>query len=154
MARRELAFSTIDEMIADVESLLARGYRREGNWTLAQVCDHLAIFFRGPVEGYPSGKIPWYVRLLAPLILRRILKTGKLAEGVRVPESLLPGEPGDDAEAVRNLIEAAKRYRDHQGKLHANPVFGNLDRATSDRLQLIHAAHHLSFLIPEEGDAA
>ncbi|GAB6165024.1 DUF1569 domain-containing protein [Thermostilla marina] len=154
MARRELTFSSVDEMIADVETLLARGYRREGNWTLAQVCDHLAIFFRGPVEGYPSGKAPWFMRLVAPLILRRILKTGKLAEGVRVPESLLPGDPRDDAEAVQNLIDAATRYRDHQGELHPNPFFGKLDRATSDRLQLIHAAHHLSFLVPEEPEAA
>ena len=37
---------------------------------------------------------------------------------------------------------------DHTGPLHPSPMFGSLDREQLYRLQLIHCAHHLGFLLP------
>lgn len=152
MARRELDFRSIDEMIAEIERLRDRGYRREGNWTLAQVCDHLAIFFRGSLDGYDAPPAPWHVRLLAKLMLRSALKRRKFKQGVRVPNELLPGDPRDDSAAVAEFVELASRYRDSTGEPAPNPFFGRLSRDTCTQLHLIHAAHHLSFLRPNDPD--
>jgi len=44
MDRRQINFCELDEVVADVEHLLSVDYQRAGNWTLGQICDHLAIF--------------------------------------------------------------------------------------------------------------
>src|SRR3954452_16979301 len=60
--RRELRFASFDEVVADAENLLAKGYERSGNWDLAQVCHHLAEWMRFPVEGFPT--MPVFLRPL------------------------------------------------------------------------------------------
>jgi hypothetical protein len=59
--------------------------------------------------------------------------------------------PGDDATGIERLRRAVARFRDHVGRFHASPLFGELDRATWEQLQLVHCAHHLSFLLPRVG---
>jgi hypothetical protein len=55
-----------------------------------------------------------------------------------------------DPEAVKKLVATVDRFKRHQGPFHASPLFGVLDRETLEKLQLIHCAHHLSFLVPEK----
>ena len=45
-----------------MSKLQAMGYQRCGNWTLGQICHHLAIFMRGSLDGF-SWKIPWIFRV-------------------------------------------------------------------------------------------
>jgi hypothetical protein len=152
LQRRTLEFRSPDEVIADLRRLEQEGYLRLGNWTLGQVCDHLAIFFRGSLEGF--GKpFPWPVRvLLGKPMLASIMRKRGFRTGLKVPRRFLPGEPGDDAEAVARLVGLVERFRDHPGEYEPSPIFGRLSRGQWTDLHLIHSAHHLGFLVPR-GDA-
>ena len=58
-ARRALDFETLDRVMPDVDRLMERGYRSVGNWTLGQVCNHLAKSLAASVDGYPDVEAPW-----------------------------------------------------------------------------------------------
>ena len=145
--RRKLSFDTFEEILTEVDELLESGYEQAGNWSLGQICNHLAIFLRGSVEGF-SFKLPAPIRfLLYHLIFKRILRDKKMATGVRVPKSFLPPEEKrDDAIEVANFKEALDAFMHHKGEYHKSPGFGKLTREEWHQLQLIHCAHHLSFL--------
>ncbi len=146
--RRELEFHALDDVRRDVDALHAAGYHRLGNWTLGQTCEHLGIFFRGCLDGF-TQRAPWYTRPFGGLILRRVLRSGRMPTGVKVPADWLPGPPtGDDRAAVEHLVALLARFEQHAGPLHPSPLFGPLSRETWARLHLIHCAHHLSFLVP------
>lgn len=151
--RRKLAFASLAEVVVDAENLLAKGYDKAGNWDLAQVCGHLSEWLRFPIEGFP--KFPLLLRPFAWLfrvtkskaILAKILADGFPAQARTVPETVpLPG--GDPAAAVAKLRDAVVRYATFDGERHPSPLFGKLDQETATRVQLLHAAHHLSFLVP------
>ena len=55
--RRKLTFASLDEVAADAENLLAKGYDKAGNWDLAQVAGHVAEWMRFPIEGFPKPPI-------------------------------------------------------------------------------------------------
>jgi hypothetical protein len=146
MTRRPLDFHTIDEAIVDLDRLHHAGYDPSGNWGLAQICNHLAIFVRGSLEGFSAPRPPWYIRLLAPLFVRRMLKTRRMAEGLRIPQELQPPAGTDEAREVEELKALLHRFQEHKGPLHPSPFAGDLSYDTWRELHLIHCAHHLSFL--------
>lgn len=153
--RRDLRFSNLDEVIADVEILRARGYEKAGNWNLAQVCGHLANWLGYPVNGFPKagclvGSILGLMRVtVGKKLLRKTLARGSMrAGGQTMPESV-PAATEDEAGAAAKLKEAARRFKEHPGEYHPSPLFGQLTRDEALKLQLIHCAHHLSFLIPK-----
>ncbi len=147
-ARRALSFSSLEEVMPEVDRLLG-GYKAVGNWSLGQMCNHLTQSIAGSVEGYP-GQAPWLLRkTLGPLIVRGILKTGKMREGVQVPEAFRP-KPGLDDRAEAEALRAAVRiFAGHHGPLVEHPLGVKLSRADWERLHCVHCAHHLSFAIPD-----
>lgn len=151
--RRKLTFATLDDVVRDAESLLAKGYDRAGNWDLAQVCLHLAEWLRFPVEGFP--KLPLFLRPVFWLFRNTIGKAKRLkysAEGMpsgkpTIPQTVaLPG--GDATAAVAKLKETAERFTAFGGAIHPSPLFGAMTKDEALQLQLKHCEHHLSFLIP------
>jgi hypothetical protein len=147
-ARRDLRFDDFDQLMAEVRTLQSGGYRRCGNWTLSQVCDHLAIFLRGSMRGFPT-QMPWILRVtVGRFFLRRILRKKKMPTGFKVPGVYLPGDPVNDLAAVEAFLKTVREYRDYSGRPAPSPFAGPLTRDEWDRLHLIHAAHHLSFLQP------
>ena len=160
--RRALRFDTFDEVIADVRRL-ELGYRRAGNWTLGQACDHLARFMRFSLDGFPPG-----FRLPAPLawLMRRVMLSPKSLQkpmpgGMRAPKFLLPPPPeaGVDARAVDRaaadrLVEQCRRVKVHGGEFFPSPLFGRLRPAVWRQVHLNHCAHHLGFLVPDDPFAA
>src|SRR5437016_5780144 len=120
-ARRQLRFASFDEVVADAENLLAKGYERAGNWDLAQVCGHLAEWLRYPMDGFPRP--PLFIRPVFWLVRntvgkgmgRKILAGGRMKEGMpTAPQSVLAAG-GDDAAAVGKLREMIARWRAHTG---------------------------------------
>ena len=151
--RRALDYITFDDLQADLDGLKAGGYQTVGKWSLAQICDHLQIFFDASLDGF-GFRMPWYMRMAAPLVLRVTLKSRKIPAGVKGPPSIMPRANGaTDAAAIDSLIAAIDRYRRHNGPLQPSPLFGHLSRERWDQIQLIHAAHHLSFVLPPEAVA-
>ena len=154
VARRSLRFESLDDAVRDAESLLATGYERAGTWDLAQVCGHLADWLTYPVQGFPTAPLPIRMMLgvvratLGRRMFEKYLREGMPAGKPTMPESV-PAAGGDPAAAIERLREAARTFRAHVGDYRPSPLFGRLTRDEALRLQLAHAAHHLSFLVPK-----
>jgi len=139
--------------VRDAEALLTKGYDRAGNWDLAQVCGHVANWMTYPVEGFPKSPAP--IRAMLWLLKKTVgrAKFEKyLAEGMpagkpTMPESV-PTAGGDHAAAVAKLKQAVEKFKAADG-VYPSPLFGPMTKDEATRLQLVHAAHHLSFLVPK-----
>ncbi|MBX7165856.1 MAG: DUF1569 domain-containing protein [Pirellulales bacterium] len=148
--RRKLRFNSLDEVLADAEHLLRDGYRRSGNWTLGQVCNHLGAAVT--VALAPTRSLqPWPVRFVAkhfvlPQVFRE-MKPGYQLRG-KVAEEFLPPDTPDE-QGVAMLREAFRRFQAETPR-YPHPVFGKLTRAEWEKLTLRHSELHLSFLIPEK----
>ena len=60
--RRTVHFENLEQILADVESLDRSEHRRSlGNWTPAQIVEHVSIFIDASLDGFPDE------RLAAPL---------------------------------------------------------------------------------------
>jgi hypothetical protein len=154
-ARRELKFGSLDDVVRDTEDLLARGYDKVGNWSLAQCCGHLASWFRYQMEGFPPAPLLlrpvfWLIRnTVGPRMGRKMLAGGAMKPGMpTIPQSVPPDGEGDAA-AVAELRDTIRRWREHAGPLHRSPLFGGMSKDDWVKGHLIHCAHHLSFLIPK-----
>ncbi len=147
--RRNMLFKSFDEILSDIALLESRGYERGGTWSLGQICQHLEIVARLSLD--PGVKpMPWIARkLLARLVLKRILNGQGLPKWFQPPKELLPSDTVTDAEGVEQWKAVIDELVHHPREKYFNPVFGPLDRQTFDTLQLRHASHHLSFLEPK-----
>ena len=102
MPRRQLDFREFDSIIKDIETLRQQGYTKVGKWDLSQVCRHLSIAMQMSIRDQKVQSAPWLVRkLVAPIIRRRIFKTRKIPEGIKVPDSVLPGDKEIFCRAMR-----------------------------------------------------
>jgi hypothetical protein len=153
-ARRSLQLDNLNDAVREAESLLANGYDKAGNWDLAQTCGHLAEWMRFPLDGFPRGPLPIRVMLwvigvtFARRKLQQTLSSNSMPAGGPTLQETVPPAGGDEAAAVDHLRETVARFQTHAGPLHPSPLFGDLDRETATRMQLLHCAHHLGFLVP------
>jgi hypothetical protein len=148
-ARRALTFASLDEVMPYVDRLL-EGYTTVGNWSLAQICEHLARSINCTIDGFPV-RAPWIVRkTLGRLLLWRILRTGRFAEGMKAPAEYQPAGGGDERAAAEGLRAALRRFATHAGPLVEHPMGGWVSREVWVRFHCIHCAHHLSFAVPAE----
>lgn len=154
--RRTLAFDTLDDVVRDAEHLLAAGYDKAGNWDLAQICGHLSEWFRYQMDGFPKAPLLlrpvfWLFRhTVGPAMGRKAFAAGTMKPGIpTIPESVMPGGV-DAAESVATLRQTVARWQAYDGPLHASPLFGRMTKDAWARGHCVHAAHHLSFLVPRD----
>ena len=153
--RRRLRFERLDDAVTDAQMLRTTGYERAGTWDLSQVCGHLSEWLRFPLDGLPPAPMPlrfvfWLVRnSIGGIIFRRVVGTGGMPAGATTIKETIPSPGGDESKAIENLQRAAMRFQNHTGPLHLSPLFGKLDHDQWTRLQLVHCAHHLGFLLPK-----
>lgn len=145
--RRTLEFDRLDDVMAEVDRLLA-GHATVGNWSLGQICNHLAGTYRMSVEGF-GIRAPWLVRAtLGRSFKKTMFRERRMKAGIKVPESFLP-KPGLDARAEAEALRASiAYYRDRPETRAPHPFFGRMPGEEWDRVHLIHSAHHLSFAVP------
>ncbi len=145
--RRAVHFDELSQVIPDVRRIMAR-HRTIADWNLAQICQHLADSFVGSMEGFDLSR-----HRLKRLLIRRKMLSVALTKGIprnyTVDPKLTPPPNTDLDQAVAALAEAIERYQNHNGKLHAHPLFGLMPREQWDRVHCVHCAHHLSFALPE-----
>lgn len=152
-SRRELELADLNAVLAELERLAQQGYTAAGNWNLAQICDHLAYFIEGSLDGF-SFRAPWLLRYFIGVPMkRRILQTGKMGR-MPTPQKPLPDPNLNEKQSVRRLKLAIERLLHPVSQLHDSPFFGPLTPDEWRRLHTIHAAHHLSFLIPADPNIA
>ncbi len=154
--RRELKFDTFDAIFADAQQLLTSGYDRAGQWSLGQCCGHLNNWMTYQLDGFP--KLPLLMRPMffvfrntaAPKMFEEWLTSGAIKSGMSTVARSVPPTDIDDTQAVVGYRRAAEKWQAHTGPLHASPLYGEKPREDWFKLHLIHAAHHLSFLIPKK----
>ncbi len=151
MNRRELRFAGYDDLLAEIDRLERLGYRQVGQWSLGRMCKHLAYYFRGSLEGF-DFRLPWLVRrLIGRPMLRRLLKRNSMGKGgARTIPASVPAEGIDERAAIAEAVGLVRRLKAATTELHPSPLFGQLTPDVWRQLHLLHAAHHLSFLVPDE----
>lgn len=147
--RRTLEFRSFDDVMPDVERLLA-GHTTVGKWSLAQICRHLATVLRRVVD-LPASTPHDPSKVLGPEKKREVLETGILPEQLPAPPEILPGEVLDERAEAEGLRQALAYYQASPGPVIPHRLFGPLSREEWDRLQRAHLAHHLSFAVPTGG---
>jgi hypothetical protein len=151
--RRKLALTSLEDLRAEVKRLAAAEragrMRRTGNWTTGQVLGHLAFWLDTVFDGIPGPKPPFFIRLLGPIVLKRMLLKG-LPAGFRMPKvraGTYGVEPLGVDEGERRMLAAIDRLeRGAPPDRHA--ILGRLTREEWIRLHLRHAELHCSFLHP------
>ena len=157
VVRRDLRFESLDAVVRDAEHLLASGYEKAGNWDLTQVCDHLADWMGFQIDGFPKPPAPIRAMLW---VMKKTIGRKKLLQYL-ADKSFPAGKPtmpqtvhaagGDAKAAVGRLKQNAERLQAYTGPIVPSPLFGPMTKEEAVGMQLVHAAHHLSFLIPKQG---
>jgi len=147
--RRDVRFSNFNEFLADADRLASGPIRQLGNWTLAQIFDHLARSMSVSVDG-TNERFPLPLRITLRLVRKRIIGS-PMKPGYCVPENvavLLRPEPHVGLrESLWKLRSAAIRFQDASA-FPPHPAFGVLTRDEYRALALRHAELHLSFVEP------
>ncbi|MDB5326944.1 MAG: hypothetical protein JWM57_2513 [Phycisphaerales bacterium] len=142
--RRPLDFRTFDALAADVTRLRTHGYDQVGQWSLEQILDHLnktMVSARDARNGLPRP-----ARWALGLIAKRLLRTRSMPT-VPAPKSTRPPAAVEDG-AFERFSATAKASAALTTPRIDHPAFGWMSVEDWRQLQLIHAARHLSFLIP------
>ncbi|MBX7167121.1 MAG: DUF1569 domain-containing protein [Pirellulales bacterium] len=148
LARRRLDFQQWPEVLADVDHLRSAGYQRTGNWDLSQILDHVGEGLRTAMQG-TEHQGPWIIRkIFGPMLLPRILRQRRMKSGIKVPDWWLPGPTHDESQAVDRFRADVAAFERFSTPTQPHPFFGPMTKAQWNDLALIHAAHHLSFLVP------
>ena len=148
LERRTLQFGDFNEIMPEVERLVA-SHTTVGNWSLAQICQHLANVMRRVVD-MPATTPRDMTQEVGEEKKRQVLESGKLPEGLPAPPRLIPPEGLNECEEVEGLRQAIAYYKASNGPVIPHRLFGPLTKQEWDRLQCIHCAHHLSFAVPNE----
>jgi hypothetical protein len=146
--RRTLHYHSLDEVVPDVERLLA-GHTTVGNWSLAQICRHLATAVRFSVDR-PAPAERDLSRYASDEQKREFFESGVIAEGRPMPPGFVVSDSLDDREEADGLQSAISHYKASPSPVIDHPRFGPLSSAEWERFHCIHAAHHFSFAIPVE----
>ncbi|UCC31496.1 MAG: DUF1569 domain-containing protein [Phycisphaerales bacterium] len=139
------------------EKLADCGLIRGKNWSLAQICEHLALSIENTVRGSIADGVPrrWQClsrvrRLIRWCLKNLILLTGYFPKGAPAPNSVQPpdGVPLDEAlDRLRAATEAFDRKHaagDASWGYHS--LLGRMNGRAWRRFHRIHAAHHFSFM--------
>ena len=145
--RRVLAFTSLDQIMPEVDRLLA-GSEKAGNWSLGQICNHLAQTFRMSVEGF-GVKAPWIARMIfGPIARKEMFVNKRMRAGIKVPEKFCPKPGLDDRAEAEALRASIAYYRANPTPRAFHPLLGALTGEQWDVVHLVHSAHHLGFAIP------
>lgn len=148
--RRRLDFSDWNQALADIDHLCQKGYEKCGNWDLTRILDHVGEGLRTAVHGNPHRAnfiVQWIARRF---ILPGVFKRRRMQAGIKVPDWWLPGPERDERPSVEQFQREIAAFQAASGPLHPHPFFGPLSKEEWNNLALIHAGHHLSFLIPKQ----
>ncbi len=147
--RRSIAFSTLEEVRADIEELAGGSYVTVGKWSFAQILDHLASSLNASIDGFPF-KASFFVRwFVAPMIKNSIL-TKQMKPGFNLPKKFSSYLPSDECtmdEALPKVLAAIKRF-ETELPLADHPFFGKMASEEWMNLHIRHAELHMSFVVP------
>jgi hypothetical protein len=146
--RRSLHFHSLDEMLADVETLAQGKIRTLGNWSAGQILEHLARTMNKSIDGFEDVP-PWPIRLLGRWyfkgqMLKHGMRAGFLHRG-KGAEEFVPAPTSFD-EGLNAFRRAVHRQQTDTKRV-ASPFFGLMTNEEWEQLHCRHAELHLSFLL-------
>jgi hypothetical protein len=154
-ARRKVELRTLADLTEEVERVYATAaagrVRPLGNWSAAQVFQHLALFIAGSLDGF-SFQYPWPWRWAAwlvgryswPLLLRLAFRPG-----FRNPPAAAAVEPDPSVsleDAAAQLRRQLQRLEGGERMTRRSPTGEMLTHEQWLDCHLRHAELHLSFL--------
>jgi hypothetical protein len=150
VGRRTLKFTTLDDIVADVEMLAsAEKITALGNWTIGEALAHLANSFNMSIDG-AQFRAPWLFRTVGPMFKNYFL-THPMKPGIKLPKNaaqqLLAAPKISRDEGVAKFRSAMRRQQAIADRA-PSPIFGPMTRDEWDRLHMRHAELHLSFFVP------
>lgn len=151
-SRRRLRFSSIDELLCEVDRIESSdrqgSLRTTGNWSPGQILSHIAAWIEYGYDGYPVKQPIWPLRVLLRFLGKRMLKSGMPA-AVRIP-GVPQGTVGMDEarvpDATARLRKALQRMQSGEEARFHSPAFGPLSHEDRIQLNLRHAELHLGFI--------
>jgi hypothetical protein len=148
--RRQLRYESLDDFLGDADRLATGNSRILGNWTLAQIFDHLARWFRMAVKG-TDVRVPRWVQFMLWQWRKRSLSMPS-KPGFRIPSPLesvlLPEEGFATDRCLQDLRSAVSGFR-AASQFAPHPAYGQLTRDEWQQLALRHAEMHMSFIVPQ-----
>jgi hypothetical protein len=151
--RRALRLESIDQLAAEVDRLVAAQHAGHlaayGNWTAAQIFEHLARFIECSYEGFPfQASLPLRAvsHLMKWIAWKRFVDLA-LRPGYQVPaQALVPDEWADFDVATARLRAALYRIQRGDPMRAPSPFEGPISHDQWVYVHLRHAELHLSFL--------
>ena len=143
--RRSLTYSSAADVIADVERLRG-GCDGCGQWTLAKACWHVNQGMSRSLKGLRTPNTP--DQDAARPRLENVLATGQIPSGIKAPDTMEPPVDVPDS-AIDDFLATLRQFDAHPGPFSTHRLFGNLTDDQMRRINLIHAAHHLSHFVPK-----
>jgi uncharacterized protein DUF1569 len=148
--RRVVQYENLGEFLAEAEEFAATNVETLGNWSLAQIFDHLSKSLQVAVEG-THAFFPLPARLFLRPIRDRFFSR-PLKPGFRVPSNLeavlRPRQGLSNELALYELREAIPRF-ESAPLMAPHPAFGRLTRGEWQQITLRHAELHMSFVVPQ-----
>ena len=151
--RRQLQFHTLHEILRDVEQLAAvtsetgESICANGNWTPAQIVEHVTFFIDGAIDGFDfTAPLPF--RVLARPFKKRIL-TKPMKPGIKLPARMnvvLPDPETTWEDAVSALRDAVARIDSGERMTQPSPLLGAMTHEDWVNLHCRHAEMHFSFM--------
>jgi len=146
--RRELAFGTFDDVLADVARLLD-GHATLGRWTLGQILRHLATSIRMSIDGSDEPSTESVPERTARVVRLRMYRSGRFPEGAEVPLAALNPPPGLDARTEADSLRGKIiRSLKAPGPFAAHGLISEMGKAEWEKFHLIHCGHLLGFAVP------
>jgi hypothetical protein len=146
--RRQLNYTSFEELLADADRLSAGPVKALGNWSAGQVFRHLALAYSSSIDGF-TVTFPWYLRLMGKIFRKKLL-AGPMPAGYKLPPSgakTLEPPPISTAEGLADLHAAVARLQQTPHRAR-HPMFGQVTKEQWDKIHLAHASLHMSFLVP------
>ncbi len=143
-----MKFNSPDQVIADVDQLRARPHHKLGNWTLPQVCRHLAVVIDGNLTPPPTDEPTPEQIAMKQKFFGMVLGPAGMPDNMPAGPAVLPPDTCGD-EAIDHLKAAFKALSEHTHRCILVGRCGPVLTAEVLQLHLAHAAHHLGFLVPK-----
>jgi hypothetical protein len=151
VSRRVVHYDNLSQMLQDVDRLAAVKAPTTGNWSMAQILDHLTILLDGSVRGF-DFRAAWPVRFVLSRFLKNRFLHKPMPAGFKLPRraqaSLSPRLP-EISVALENIHRAVGAFNS-VNVCFPHPALGDL---TKEEWHLLHCRHselHLSFVAEPE----
>ncbi len=151
VVRRPLEFDCLPDSVAEVHRLNELGYAKAGNWDLAQMCQHLSKSMRIAIEGAPF-RLPFFLQPVARWMLYDTVMKGQRTRLplITAPQFRPDASPDAKSEIAEYETLVNTVMADDVVLLPDHPLFGTVTPEYWHKFFTWHAAHHLSYLIPNE----